>query len=185
VLRKRWRLGAGIAIGALAIWITVELILAGRDIPALPPAGAPYVLQGGEVRGSNHVVATRSWRFSYDRGQFSPDFTTGTLDGVHDGIIYRNGKPYLRVDARHVSINAQTLDFTAVGLVHIQMLDDPYDRSFDTDYVAWTNNAQLLQMPHPSFLHVGGQTIRIKSITVDFVKHEVHFRRIEGSVGIP
>ncbi len=184
-MRRHRRLILGTAIGALTVYVVVELILAGKGLPVMPPTGAPIMLREGEVRGSNHVVASRSWRFSYDRGQLSPDYATGTLDGVHDGIVYRKGKPYLRLDARHVSLNAQTLDFTAVGMVHIQMLDDPYHRSFDTDYVEWSNNAKLLQMIHPSYLHVGGQTLKISSISVDFDKNEVHLGKIEGSVNFP
>jgi hypothetical protein len=185
VVHKRRRLIVGAAIAAFTIWVVVELVLAGRGLPGMPPASSPMILQGGEVRGSNHVIATRSWRFAYDRGELSPDGTSGTLDGIHDGIVYRKGKPYLRIDAQHVSVNLQTLDFTAVGLVHVQMLADPYDRSFDTDYVTWTNNAKLLQMTHPSYLHVGGQTLKIGSISVDFDKNEVHLGKIEGSVAIP
>lgn len=185
MLRKRRRLILGALIGGFTVWIVVELILAGRGLPGMPPSSAPIILQGGEVRGGNHVIATRSWRFAYVRAELSPDGTMGTLDGVHDGVIYREGRPYLRIDARHISLNVQTLDFTATGAVHIQMLDDPYARSFDTDYVAWTNNAKLLQMTHTSYLHVGGQTVKIGSISVDFGTNQVHLGRIEGSVAIP
>jgi hypothetical protein len=169
---------------ALLLYVGIEIDLAGRGTPPLPPSSAPLILRGGMVRGTNHTIKTRSWSFTYDHGQLSPDGTAGTLDGVRDGIVYRKGKPYLRIDARHVSVNALTLDFTAIGLVHVQMLQDRYHRSFDTDDVAWTNNAKLLQMPHTSYLHVGGQTLRIGSITVNFSTNEVHLHGIQGTVGI-
>ncbi|MGH7736866.1 MAG: hypothetical protein ACREMP_03185 [Candidatus Tyrphobacter sp.] len=183
--KQRWRI-AGIAAGcALCVYLVVGIVLAGRDRVPIPQANAPIVLQGGNVRGGTHTISTRSWTLSYDRGRFSPDGVVGSLDGVHDGIIYRKGKPYIRLDAKHVELNAQTLDFTAVGRVHIAMLDDPYRRSFDTDLVTWTNDAKLLQMEHTSYLHVGGQTLRIATITVDFSKNEVHLGALSGAVGIP
>jgi hypothetical protein len=183
--RKRWRLLFIIAGSVLVLYLVVGLILAGRNDEAVPPEDQPIVLHGGNVRGGNHTISTRAWSLSYDTGQFSPDGVMGTLDGVHDGLIYRKGKPYIRLDARHVALNAQTLDFTAIGRVHIQMLDDRYNRSFDTDYVTWTNDAKLLQMIHPSYLHVGGQTLKIGTITIDFSKNQVHLGKIAGSVGIP
>jgi hypothetical protein len=183
--RKRWRWIGGIALGALVVYAIVEMVLAGFGAPGPPNENAPIVLQGGQVRGNNHKVATRSWSLSYDRGEFSPDGVVGTLEGVHDGVVYRKGKPYVEIDARRVTLNTQTLDFTAVGRVHIRMLGDRYQRSFDTDYVTWTNDAKMLSMSHPSYLHVGGQTLKISSITVDFDKNHVHLGSIEGSVGIP
>jgi hypothetical protein len=185
VSRKRLRyllIGAGIA---LLVWVTVEVILAGRGIPPIPVASAPIELRGGDVRANGHTVESRSWRFKYDRGELSSDGTTGTLDGIHDGIVYRKGKPYLLIDAQHVALNTATLDFTAIGAVHIEMLSDPSHRSFDTDDVAWTNDAKLLEMPHTSYLHVGGQTLKIGSVTVDFVKNQVHLTNVEGAVGAP
>jgi hypothetical protein len=180
--RRQLLIGACVGFG---IFLVVGIVLAGLGELPNPPNSAPIVLEGGNVRGNNHMVASRSWSLSYDRGEFSPDGTTGTLDGVHNGIIYRKGKPYVEIAARHIALNTQTLDFTAVGLVHIQMLDDPMQRSFDTDYVAWTNDAKLLRMDHPSFLHVGGQTLKIRTIAIDFDKNEVHLGHIDGAVGIP
>ncbi len=183
--RKRRRIvliGTGVAFG---LFIVAGIVfVAPWNIPMLP-ASQPITLQGGNVRGTNHMIATRSWSLSYDRGEFSPDGTTGTIDGVHNGIIYRKGKPYVEIAARHIALDTETLDFTAIGVVHIQMLDDPYRRSFDTDYVTWTNDAKLLRMDHPSFLHVGGQTLKIRSIAIDFDKNEIHLGRIDGAVGIP
>ena len=182
---RRWRLVAIVAGSALAIYLVVGIILAGMNLPQTPPANGPIVLRGGNVRGGSHTISTHAWTLSYDRGEFSSDGTIGTLDGVHDGIIYKNGKPYVEIDARHVALNTETLDFTAIGKVHIQMLHDLYQRSFDTDYVTWTNDAKLLNMIHASYLHVGGETLKISTISVDFTKNEIHLGRIDGAVRIP
>lgn len=183
--RSTWRRVLLAGAAALGLYLIVGIILAGRGELPNPPSSEPIVLHGGRARGNNHTIASRSWSLSYDRGEFSSDDTTGTLQGVHDGIVYRKGKPYLEISARRVSLNTQTLDFTAVGLVHIEMLNDTSHRSFDTDFVSWTNDAKLLRMDHPSYMHVGGQTLKIRSIAIDFDKNEVHFGKIDGSVGFP
>ncbi len=170
---------------ALAIYIIVGIVRVGNGPEIMPSGSAPIVLQGGNVQSANHTISSRSWSLRYKRAELSPDGIIGSVDGVHDGIVYRNGKPYVEIDAAHVSLNAQTLDFTAVGRVHVQMLDDPFGRSFDTDYVTWTNDAKLLEMQHPSYLHVGGETLKIQSITVDFVKNQIHLGAIDGAVRIP
>lgn len=185
MIARRWRLALIIAGFALVVYVIIGIILAGINQPPIPPQNGPIILRGGNVRGGSHTISTRAWTLSYDRGEFSNDGTIGTLDGVHDGVIYKKGKPYVEIDARHVALNTETLDFTAVGKVHIQMLHDPFQRSFDTDYVTWTNDAKLLDMIHTSYLHVGGETLKISTISVDFTKNEVHLGRIDGSVRIP
>lgn len=182
-LRRWWKWALAVAGTALAIYVIVEIVLAGRGELPNPPSSSPVILHGGVVLANNHLQS-RSWSFSYTRAELSPDDITGTIDGVRNGTVYRKGKPYLSISAHRISINTQSLDFTATGKVHIEMLNDPLDRAFDTDLVTWTNYAKLLRMDHPSYLHVGGQTLRIDSIVVDFDKNEVHLGHINGSVGI-
>ncbi|MGC1382001.1 MAG: hypothetical protein WA814_13380 [Candidatus Baltobacteraceae bacterium] len=177
-----WR-RLGIAAGVLVlVYVVVEVILAGGGTPPLPPAQVPIDLKGGHVM--NNHIATKSWSFDYDRARLSPDGMSGSVDGVRNGIVFRKGKPYLRVSAEHVRLNVGTLDFTAVGKVHIERIDDPEHRSFDTDLVTWTNDAKLLRMQHPSYIHTGGQTMRIDGITVDFDDNTVHLGKLSGRVDV-
>jgi hypothetical protein len=166
----------------LVAWVVVEIVLAGRGTPPLPPGQVPIDLRGGHVL--NNHISTKSWSFDYEHARLSPDGLSGSVDGVHDGIVFRKGKPYLRISARHVQLNISTLDFTAVGKVHIERIDDPERRSFDTDLVTWTNDAKVLKMPHPSYIHSGGQTLSLRNISVDFDANTVHLGSINGSVDV-
>ena len=81
-------------------------------------------------------------------------------------------------------MDIQSLDFTAIGKVHVERINDPQQRAFDTDLVTWTNNAKLLHMVHPAYVHTNGQTLRIDGITVDFDANTIHLGKLNGQVDI-
>lgn len=175
--RKRLLIGGGVL---LFVYVVVEIVLAGRGVPPIPPAQLPIELRGGHVL-NNHIT-TKSWSFDYDHARLSPDGLSGTVDGVRNGVVFRKGKPYLRISAKHIQVNITTLDFTAVGKVHIERIDDPEKRSFDTDLVTWTNDAKVLRMAHPSYVRSGGQTLVITNITVNFDDDSIHLGKVSGGV---
>lgn len=184
-MRKRrvnWKIIGSIAGVALAIYLVVGVILAGIGTPPLPPDQNGITLRGGTVQG--HRITTRSWSFDYKTAQLSPDGTTGTINGVHDGIVFKHGKPYLRVDAQRISVDTQSLNFTAIGKVNVEMIGDPQKRTFDTDFVMWTNASKLLQMLHPSYLHAAGHTLAFSSIVIDFNTDHIRFGTINGTTEV-
>ena len=176
--RRIW-IVAGLLFG---VYVIVEIFLAGGGTPPAPTNQQPINLRGGHVL--NNHISTRSWTFDYDRAHLSPDGMTGSVDGVRNGIVFRKGKPYLRISAQHVQLDIGSLDFTAIGKVHVERIDDPQHRAFDTDFVTWTNDAKLLRMTHPSYVHFGGQTLRVDGITVDFDANTIHLGKINGNVDI-
>jgi hypothetical protein len=175
------RLGIGVGVLFLA-YVVVEIVLAGRGTPPIPPAQSPIELHGGHVL--NNHISTRSWSFDYDHARLSSDGMSGSVDGVRNGIVFKKGKPYLRISAQHVRLNIQSLDFTAVGKVHVERIDDPQRRAFDTDLVTWTNDAKILRMDHPSYVHSGGHTLRIDGISVNFDDNTIHLGKLGGSVNV-
>ncbi len=183
--RINWRKAAWITGGVLLVWLIVGIILAGNEPGGIPPGSAPITLRGGRVTGNR--ISTRSWSFQYTKAQTTPDGTFATIDGVKNGILYKKGKPYLRISAQHVSLNTQTLDFTAIGDVHVSSINpnDGIPKSFDTDLVQWGNSSKLLQLTHPSIVHTGNEILRVATITVDFNTNDVHMGKVQGSVEAP
>lgn len=183
--RINWRKAAWIAGGILLVWVIVGIILAGNEPGGIPPGSSPITLRGGKVTG-NHI-STRSWTFDYTKAQTTPDGTFATIEGVKNGILYKKGKPYLSLSAQHVSLNTQTLDFTAIGDVHVSSLNpsDGIPKSFDTDLVQWSNADKMLQLTHPSIVHTGTEMLRVATITVDFTTNDVKMGKVEGSVEAP
>lgn len=180
---KRALKRAAIVAGVLLVaWVTIEVILAGTGPAPKPPSSISMDLRGGHVL--NNRISTKSWTFDYDHARLSPDGTSGSVDGVRNGIVFRKGKPYLRISAEHIQLDIASLDFTAIGKVHVETIDDPQRRAFDTDLVTWTNDAKLLKMTHPAYVHTNGQTLRIDGITVDFDANSVHLGKIGGRVDL-
>ena len=177
-----WRRVAIVAGVLLLVWVVVEVILAGGGVPPLPPSSVPISLHGGHVLTNR--ITTKAWSFDYDHAQLAPDGLSGSVDGVRNGVVFKKGKPYLRISAKHVQLDIQNLDFTAIGKVHVERIDDPQQRSFDTDLVTWTNNAKLLRMDHPAYVHSNGQTLRIDGITVDFDENTIHFGKLNGGIDV-
>ncbi|MHB1551676.1 MAG: hypothetical protein ACYCX6_10860 [Vulcanimicrobiaceae bacterium] len=167
---------------ALAAFLTVGFILAGREPVPNTPNSQPIVLKGGHV--SNHRIDTKSWSFDYKRAEQSPNGSVATITGIHNGILFRKGKPYLRISAQEVSINTASLDFTAIGDVHIESANPKANdgRSFDTDLVEWEDGLKHLAMPHPSIVRTRGQTLKVDSITVDFKKGLVTLEGVHGGI---
>lgn len=183
-VRRNWKLAAWIAGTLFAIWFVVGIVLAGRDVP--PPPGAQNILlKNCNIKGSR--ISTRSWSFSCEKAELSPDGILATIDGVKNGILYKKGKPYLSIAAQHVSVNTQTFDFTATGDVHVEALHptDGVSKAFDTDLVQWVNATKLLQLTHPSLFRTDGQTLKVATITVDFNKNEIHLGKISGGIEAP
>ncbi len=178
---KRWpwkRIGIVAAV-ALGIYVVVGIVLAGRDAPPLPPAQSGISLAGGHVRGNR--ISSKSWSFDYKTAQLSADGTSGTIEGVKDGIVYKHGKPHLRISAEQITLDTMAMNFTAIGKVHVELIGDPEHRSFDTDLVTWTNGAKMLRMDHPSYLHSGGQTLKIDGVTINFDTNQVHINKLSGA----
>ncbi len=172
-----------VGIGIVLVgWLIAGIILAGRGTPPIPIPQNGITLQGGHVQGNR--ISTKSWSFDYKSAQLSPDGTTGTVDGVRNGIVLKKGKPYLRVSAEQITIDTQSLNFTAVGKVHVEVIHDPQKRSFDTDLVVWTNGAKMLRMDHPSYLHSGSQTLKLSSVIINFQTNTIHLGAISGSLDI-
>ena len=175
-----WRSAFAILGGLLLIWVIVGVILAGQGTPPLPSNNTAISLKGGHVQGNR--ISSRSWSFDYKTAQLAPDGSTGSVDGVRNGIVLKKGKPYAKVAAEHISLDTNSLNFTAIGKVHVELIKDPQHRSFDTDLVTWTNQTKMLQMDHPSYLHEGAQTVKLNKVSVNFDTNQVHVGSIAGAV---
>ena len=181
MLRKLpWKRIAWIAGGVFLAWIAIEILLAGNGTPPMPSNQSGITLAGGHVQGNR--ISTQSWSFDYQKAQMSADGATGTVDGVRNGIVLKKGKPYAKVAAEHISLDTNSLNFTALGKVHVELIKDPQHRSFDTDLVVWTNGTKLLRMDHPSYLHTHDNTVKLEKVTINFDTDQVHLGGVAGAL---
>ena len=183
-MKGRWRLAALIAGAVLLVWVIVEIFTAGGGPGGAPPPSGlqAMTLHGGRVTGNR--MSTKSWMFVYQHAEMSPDGVTASVDGIHQGVLYKDRKPYLSVDAQHVSVNTQTFDFVATGDVHITQAAQPgsASRSFDTDLIQWANATKSLTLPHPSIVRSGDQTLRVATVNVNFNTGDIRLGKISGGI---
>jgi hypothetical protein len=174
---RRILLLAGFGLG---LWLAIAVWLSGReDLPA-PPNGAPAVFVGGAAVGQR--IDSKSWSAAYDKIVTSADQTKLDLDGVHDGVIYKHGKPYLRVRAAHLTVNTVTHDFAATGPIHVEMVAPPR-RSFDTTAANWTDATQKLSMPRPITIRSGAERpLIIGSMEFNVLTGQIELRHVSGAV---
>ncbi len=175
------RLGGWLAVGALLAFVIAGVITAGHGPTPLPPNSQPVILHGGHA--ASNRLRSKSWSFDYQRAQMSADESKAEVDGIHSGVLYKDGKPYLRIAARHISANTVSFDFVATGNVHIEQIGAASGtRSFDTDLVQWNNATKLLTLAHPSLIRTGSESLRVRSILVDFGKSQIRLGQVQGSV---
>ncbi len=160
----------------------VEIVLAGRGTPPLPPGQMPIDLRGGHVL--NNHIATKSWSFDYDHARLSPDGLSGSVDGVRNGIVFRKGKPYLRISAKHVQLNIASLDFTAVGKVHVERINDPREARLRHGFSHVDERRQAAEHAAPQLRSLGRSGAKIDGITVNFDDNTVHLGKVSGGVDI-
>ena len=176
---KQYLAAAAIAFG---IYVTLGIVFAGGGTIPTPPANVPIQMYGATI--ANNRINTKAWSFDYDHAQLSPDASTGTVEGIRHGIVFKKGKPDLKISAEKITLDTQSLDFTAIGKVHVEKIDDKQHRSFDTDLVTWTNNAKEMRLDHGGYVHSGGQTLHLEGVTVDFDAETFHIGKMNGGVDI-
>jgi hypothetical protein len=169
-----------IAAFGIGLWLAIAVYLSGREDLPTPPSGAPAVFVGGHAAGQR--IDSKSWSADYDKIVTSPDQTELDLDGVHNGVIYKHGKPYLRVRAKHLTVNTITHDFMATGPIHVEMVAPP-KRSFDTTSASWSDGSQKLSLPQKITIRSGAEKpLVIGSMEFNVATGQLELHHVRGAV---
>lgn len=174
----------------VAIWAAALAVLAflgfgiyraGLDELPPPSKDAQLVFHGGKVFGRR--ISTRSWSADYDRIVSNGDQTILNVDGVRHGLIYKKGKPYLRVRAEHMTVNTLSHDFAVSGFMQAQTIDGRPKRTFETTSATWTDGAQLLTLDQRVVIRTSGQApLRFASARFNVRTGDLDVRTIAGPV---
>lgn len=176
-----WR-SLGIVIGfALLVVVGIGVYRAGLDLPPAPGA-RPLVIEHGLAQGRR--MSGPSWTFDYDTVQTTPDGSLSEVHGVHNGVLYRKGKPFIKLSAALLSVNTVTNDFSASGPIHLSIVDPDHHRTLETDAAIWTNGTQTLTLSHPVKVDDDGAKMLVKNVTINFVKGTSKAGPIEGSIDL-
>lgn len=171
-----WGLGI-----AFVVFLAVGIYRAGLGDVAPPPASSSIVFKKGYADG--HRLRFKSWSADYDKIVSNGDQTILELDGIHDGVIYKKGKPYLHVRATHMSVNTLTRDFTARGPFHVESVAATPQRAFDTDDATWNDASQTLSFARPIVIHSGADDpLRVGSLILNVKSGNLALRDVAGPV---
>jgi hypothetical protein len=177
VTRKQWIVG--IAIGLFA-YAGIGIYMAGRDDVTPPTSTVPVVVGRGNAHGER--IKSHSWALDYDKITTSMDQTFVTIDGIHDGVVYKKGKPYLYVKAAHASVNMITKDFSLSGPVRVDSANKEKPRTFTTTSAVWTEAAQRLDLSQPIVVTSPGATLHVARLSLDVRSGNLHIESIDGSL---
>jgi hypothetical protein len=175
---KRLRIAGALIAIALLAWIGWQTIHAGADIPS-QRTQAQTKLSGGSANDKR--IDGKSWSLDYDNATLSPDGSLAEIDNVHDGVILRDGKPYMRMTAKHVSANLSANDFVVTGPVSFNEIGGQR-RQLNTDEAHYEGNAHTLYLDHPTMIRASGMSFRVVKAEVDFTTGDTKLGRITGSL---
>jgi lipopolysaccharide export system protein LptC len=174
----RLRVAAALIVVAIVAWVGYQTMHAGADIPG-PVTNQQTRLSTGSANGKR--VDGKSWSLDYDTATLSADGSIAEIDRVHDGIIMRNGKPYMRMTARHVTANLGANDFVVTGPVSFTEVGGQH-RRLDTDGAHYNGTDHTLHLDHPTTIRQGPMTIRVTTAVVNFQTGETQLGRIVGTM---
>lgn len=175
---KRLRVAGALIASALLAWIGWQTIHAGADIPS-QRTQAQTQLSGGSANDKR--IDGKSWSLDYANATLSPDGSLAEIDNVHDGVILRDGKPYMHMKAKHVSANLAANDFVVTGPVSFNEVGGQR-RQLDTDEAHYSGSVHTLYLDRPTTIRASGMTFRVARAEVNFTTGETKLGRIKGSL---
>jgi Lipopolysaccharide-assembly, LptC-related len=178
MLRRVLRAAVAVAVVALLTWVGIGIFRAGGDVP--PPPGMPETtLTAGHAEG-RRVDGKPSWSFDYDRVTATPDTTLATLENVRQGELYKNGRPFMRMVAKHVVVNTLSNDFVVTGPLELSQNDGKHKRHLTSDAANYSGALQTLTLTHPAKISSDGARVTVATATVNFRSGDMSFGPLIG-----
>lgn len=151
LLRSRrktpWLMGAAALLAATLLppawrWL--------RDDDALPGQGQSDSGPAIEARNVGSIIASENGQrvaeFAAARVEISSDRRFATATNVTNGVLYRDGKPFLWLRAGRVKFNQQTRDWEADGNLHAS---GPNAFAIASQSAQWTQGKSELRCSGP------------------------------------
>lgn len=177
-LLTRLRAPLALIVALVLGWVIYQTIHAGEEIPP-PPAQTQTKLTGGSANDKR--IDGKSWSLDYDTATLSPDGSIATIEHVHDGVILRDGKPYMHMTAEHVTANLGINDFTVTGKVSFKEVGGQH-RTLDTNGAHYSGANHTLTLDRPTLIHDGLVTLHVATASVNFTTGDTKLGRISGSM---
>jgi lipopolysaccharide export system protein LptA len=169
------------AVILVAAYLGVGIYRAGLNELPPPSSSAQVTFYHGTANGER--VESKSWSADYDTIVANQDQTIFQAQNVRHGVIYRKGKPYLRVRAQHMTVNMVSHDFAADGPVHVETVDAHPRRAFDTNSAVWNEAQQTLTLSGPLRISTGAPyPLRADRLTVNVGSGKLELIHVSGTI---
>ena len=172
------RTAAALVVVAALAWVGYQTVRAGDDIPPPAPAGLTQ-LTGGHA--SDKRVDGKSWSLDYDTATMSADGSVAQIDNIRDGLIMREGKPYMHVHAKHIAANLTLNEFTVIGPVTFDEIGGQ-GRTLVTTGAHYLGYAHTLELPNRVTIRSGLIRLTVEHATIDFSSGSTTLGRIVGTM---
>jgi lipopolysaccharide export system protein LptC len=136
-------------------------------------------LTAGHAEG-RRIDGKPSWSLDYDHLIASPDTTVATLENVRNGELYKQGKPYMRMVAKHVVVNTLSNDFVVTGPLQLIENDGQHKRRLTSDSANYSGVLQTLMLSHQAKIESDGAKATVASAEVNFKTGDMSLGRLIG-----
>ncbi|GEM_PF-826458 len=173
-----WKRVATIVTIVLLLALGYSLWRAGEE--DIPPPNQLQTMVNGRLEGRRATSA--AWEFTYDKAVTLGDQVTQEIDGIHDGVFWKKGKPVAHMRADKAIYNTLTRDFSVTGPVHITIDDHGKTRRFEANNATWSQSQQTLRIPGPATIGSGTSSkLLVWNVVVDLRTDQYTIGKIEGS----
>ena len=177
--RLPWKRLASIATFGVLIGLGIAIWRAGNE--DLPQPQGVQVITNGQAAGRRAQFA--SWQFTYAKATPLPDQITQEIDGIRDGVYFKNGKPFIHMRAEKVIYNSLSHDFTVSGGVHFDVDDKGKTRRLDAKDAVWNDAGQTLHIPGRVMVgSEGGALLEITNVTINLRNGQYSLGKVRGGV---
>jgi hypothetical protein len=171
------------ALGAGGVYFGSRLIPRAAAPAPSPVASAPLDPSQPEVEfhGVHYQVNEKGapqWKFAAREMTRSRDGRTVAMDGLQQGVYYKNGKPYLTFRAGSVTYDLTMKEARMAGGVQVS----GKGLRFSAPSAVWLNDRKLIVCPGPvRFESDGGQIQSTGSLTMDLKKQSFTLQQVSGA----
>lgn len=149
--------------------------------PAPPERPLESYLPELDLKGINYEVSEkgkRQWGFNAKQVVDSKDGSTTVLNGLHDGVFYKDGKPYLRLRSGTAVYHHQTRQLYMKDGVQVS---GPDGLRFDAPSLVWKSDKKLIVCTGPVRLQTADGWITSNgTLTADLKRQTFELKQVSG-----
>jgi LPS export ABC transporter protein LptC len=150
---------------ALARWL-VDV----EPQPRMEEANSPSII----ASGANSILVRENgrklWEFSARRIEVSADHRFATATDVDRGVLFRNNKPFVRVQAQRIRVNQESKDWQAEGVLRAQ---GPDGLTIESKRALWKYQTGQLFCPQPVQATFRGARLTTHGVVYDAAKSQL------------